>query len=207
MKFDFIEIGTCDFDTLLQSTSSKIGLSIDPIKIYLDNLPDNDHVIKLNCAISDKDGEVEVFWISPDDIHKYQLPVWLKGCNSIINPHPSAIKELRDRNLDNIYIKSKCKSMSWKSLVELYDIKQVDYLKIDTEGHDCFIINNILDFGKVLPNRILFENNVLSEQSLVEETLARLNKFGYFVKSRDFENFTTDAVILVERNENLNIRN
>ena len=34
MKYDFIEIGTSDFHTLLQTTEGKIGLSVDPIKLY-----------------------------------------------------------------------------------------------------------------------------------------------------------------------------
>ena len=38
MRYDFIEIGTSDFDTLLQESQSEIGLSIEPLKIYLDNL-------------------------------------------------------------------------------------------------------------------------------------------------------------------------
>ena len=55
MKYDFIEIGTSDFDTLLETTINKIGISIEPLKYYLDNLPNNDKVIKVNCAIEDID--------------------------------------------------------------------------------------------------------------------------------------------------------
>ena len=142
MKYDFIEIGTSDFDTLLQECKSEIGLSIEPLKIYLDNLPNKDTVIKVNCAVSDKDGIVDVYWIDPKDIVNYNLPDWLKGCNSIIEPHPSAIIELKNRNLEHIYKKSECKCLTWNSIVNIYDIKEVEYLKIDTEGHDCVIINN-----------------------------------------------------------------
>ena len=35
MKYDFIEIGTSDFDTLLETTTNKIGISIEPLKYYL----------------------------------------------------------------------------------------------------------------------------------------------------------------------------
>ena len=98
MRYDFIEIGTSDFDTLLQESTDELGLSIEPLKIYLDNLPNKDNVIKVNCAISDKDGLVDVYWIDPKDIEIYNLPGWLKGCNSIIEPHPSTVKELKDRS-------------------------------------------------------------------------------------------------------------
>ena len=193
MRYDFIEIGTSDFDTLLQERPAEIGLSIEPLKIYLDNLPDTDTVIKVNCAISDKDGIVDVYWIEPNDIDFYSLPDWLKGCNSIIEPHPSAVKELKDRNLEHIYKKSQCNCLTWDSLVNIYDVKHVEYLKIDTEGHDCVIINNILDSNVLLPKKILFENNTLCDKEYVNKTLDRLNKFGYrIVNSKDLD-------ILVER--------
>ena len=70
MKFDFIEIGTSDFDTLLETTTDKVGISIEPLKYYLDNLSNNDKVIKVNYAISDSDFETNIFWIHPDDIKK-----------------------------------------------------------------------------------------------------------------------------------------
>jgi len=193
MRYDFIEIGTSDFDTLLQESTNEIGLSIEPLKVYLDNLPDKNNVIKLNCAITDKDGMVDVYWIDPEDIDRYGLPDWLKGCNSIIEPHPSTVKELKDRNLEHIYKKSECKCLTWSSIVNIYDIKHVEYLKIDTEGHDCVIINNILDSNVLLPKKILFENNILSDEKYVNETLEKLKKYGYnIINRRDFD-------ILVER--------
>jgi hypothetical protein len=33
MRYDFIEIGTSDFDTLLQESTDELGLSIEPLKI------------------------------------------------------------------------------------------------------------------------------------------------------------------------------
>ena len=37
--YDFIEIGTSDFDTLIEtSNNDTVGISIEPIKYYLDNL-------------------------------------------------------------------------------------------------------------------------------------------------------------------------
>lgn len=193
MRYDFIEIGTSDFDTLLETSVTEIGLSIEPLKIYLDNLPDKDTVIKVNCAISDKDGTVDVYWIDPKDICLHDLPIWLKGCNSIIEPHPSAIKELKDRNLEHVYRKTECKCLTWNSIVDIYDIKHVEYLKIDTEGHDCLIINNILDSNSTLPKKILFENNSLSNANHVIYTLERLAQYQYRVLNQG------DTDILVER--------
>lgn len=179
MRYDFIEIGTSDFETLLESSVTEIGISVDPLKIYLDNLPNKDNVIKSNYAITNKDGVTDVYWIDPKDIEKYNLPIWLKGCNSIVEPHPSVVKELIEKNLTEIYKKSECKCLTWTTFVEIYDINYVEYLKIDAEGHDCVIINNILDSNIILPKKILFENNELSDKIFVSKTLERLQKFGY----------------------------
>jgi hypothetical protein len=57
MHYDFIEIGTSCFDTLIEKSSDvKVGISIEPIKYYCDKLPNKKNVIKLNKGISDQNG-------------------------------------------------------------------------------------------------------------------------------------------------------
>lgn len=185
MNYHFIEIGTSDFSTIIQQENPGIGLSIEPLKIYLDRLPDKEGVTKVNCAISDIDGVVDVYWIDPEDIAKYNLPDWLRGCNSIINPHPTAYSELSGRGLLDIYKKTSCETICWDTLVERYNIESVDHLKIDTEGHDCIILQSILKSkSKVLPNTIFFENNVLTNSELTDDTLKKLINAGYQLISK-----------------------
>lgn len=182
MKYDFIEIGTSDFDTLLQTTEGQIGLSIEPLKIYLDRLPDNNHVIKVNCAISDKNGITNVFWVKPEDIDEYELPVYLKGCNSIIRPHMTTERELKEKQLEFLLNQTECEMITWEKLVERYNIKSVELLKIDTEGHDCIIINDILNSKNgILPKKILFEANELTNPKFIDKTVKRLKSFGYTI--------------------------
>ena len=53
MKYDFIEIGTSDYDTLIQQCGDdEIGLSIEVVKSYIDRLPEKKNVKKINCGIS-----------------------------------------------------------------------------------------------------------------------------------------------------------
>lgn len=182
MKYNFIEIGTSDFDTLLQTTENQIGLSIEPIKIYLDRLPNNNHVIKVNCAISDKNGITDVFWVKPEDIDEYGLSVYLKGCNSIIRPHTVTERELKEKKLEFLLNQTECEMITWEKLVQRYDVESVDLLKIDTEGHDCIIINNLLDSNiNILPKKIWFEANELTNPKFIEKTVKRLEEFGYKV--------------------------
>ena len=53
---DFIEIGTSDYDTILESCYDfQKGISIEPLKFYLDNRPNRSNVVKINGAlVSDK---------------------------------------------------------------------------------------------------------------------------------------------------------
>ena len=188
MKLDYIEIGTSDFDTLLQSTDLT-GFSIEPLKIYLDRLPNKSNNTKLNIAISDFNGKCDVYFVSPDDIEKFNLPDWIRGCNSIIHPHQSASKVLEELGLSEIYQKSSVDVMTWDTLIRSKNIIGVDYLKIDTEGHDCVIIKSILDSEtNLLPKKIKFETNILTPESLIKETISLLENRGYHVIEQTEEN-------------------
>jgi hypothetical protein len=195
MKYDFIEIGTSDFHTLLQTTEGKIGLSVDPIKLYLNNLPDNPHVIKVNSAISNRNGVADVFWLDPKDIEEYNLSWYLRGCNSIIKPHKTTMSELEEKKLEFLLKQTTCEMITWKTLIERYDVKELDTLKIDTEGHDCVIINDIIDNdGGVLPRKIFFEGNVLTNPEFIRRTISRLETLGYTLVYRDDSDITLERL-------------
>jgi hypothetical protein len=40
MFYDYIEIGTSDFDTEIQKNDNRTGLSIEAVKYYLEQLPE-----------------------------------------------------------------------------------------------------------------------------------------------------------------------
>ena len=45
IDLDFVEIGTCNFETLIQECASDAkGISIEPISDYLNQLPDKENV-------------------------------------------------------------------------------------------------------------------------------------------------------------------
>lgn len=54
-NYDFVEIGTSNFDTLIEKADDNIlGISVDIIKYYIDKLPNKKNVKKYNIGISDK---------------------------------------------------------------------------------------------------------------------------------------------------------
>jgi hypothetical protein len=55
--YDFVEVGTCCFDTLIEKANDNtIGLSIEHLKTYQDKLPNKPNVVKVNAAlVADED--------------------------------------------------------------------------------------------------------------------------------------------------------
>lgn len=84
MHFDYIEIGTSDFDTLLQSSGdNETGLSVDAVQLYLNRLPNRTNHFKANMGVALRPSVQLVYYLKPDDIKSHNLPDWLRGCNSV----------------------------------------------------------------------------------------------------------------------------
>lgn len=172
---DFVEIGTCDFDTLCETNISS-GLVIEPIKHYLDKLPNRDNLIKLNIAISPTDTEstVDIYYIPPELIAEHDLPIWLKGCNSINKPHPQ-------HSVYPYAIRQTVQCRPLHIVLAEHNITEINHLKIDTEGADCGILNCLAQHD-IRPNIITFEANSLTPKSTVSETIQLYTRLGYYHK-------------------------
>jgi len=181
MKLDYIEIGSSDIETLHQERPNECGLTIEPIKAYLDALPDIPGKIKVNCAMSNASGTAKIYWVDPVDIEQYKYPPWLRGCNSINVPHPTTVRVLQERNLSHLLKCTSCEVMTWNMLLDQYHIESVKYVKIDAEGHDCVIVNTILDsIARIRPAVLSFEGNpLLTNHEELGRTFDRLPKCGY----------------------------
>lgn len=186
--YDFVEIGTSDFNTLIQkATDTEVGLSVEPMEEYLDRLPDRAGVTKVNAAVSDKRGSLQIYYI-PDDVRReHGLPAWMKGTNKIGEPHPTVMRYLTKHGLPLTLIHSKrVPVLSVAGLFRKYRVGSVGYLKIDTEGHDVVILRAYLDLVESRPllkaGRILFESNSLTPRGEVEAVSERLVALGYRVE-------------------------
>lgn len=181
MHYDFIEIGTSDFDTLIELATDKTrGLSIEPLEFYLNNLPSKPLVTKVNCAISNYCGEINLFYVDPEDIKNHSLGIQTRGCNSVNEPH-RAHKEYAEMGLSHIVKQKKVEVINWKELIKRYGIESVDLLKIDAEGHDSVILKDLFDESvyRIFPKTIIFEANGLTKGEEVENVLSRAKSFGY----------------------------
>jgi len=193
-RLDFLEIGTSDFDTLIELAGpDSIGVSVEPVKYYYDRLPDKSGVKKLNVAISDKRGSGKIYYIPPDTIKELGLFKDYRGCNCLNTPHPTVVQSLLNLgyNPDEFFVEEDVCILKYSDLVALCGFSEVKYCKIDTEGHDCKVIKSILDYGDVLPERIKFESNTLSKTKEIAATILRLKHSGYKV----IEQSRTDTTV------------
>jgi FkbM family methyltransferase len=191
MKYDFIEIGTSNFDTLLQSaTDTTVGLSIEPIKYYLDCLPDCPGVKKLNCAASrsNKRETLQVYYVPENVIQERNLPDWLKGCNSVGGYH----FQHQYLNITDLVVTDSVPCIPIGEIFEENNVTAVDYLKIDTEGSDSEILLHLYEYLKHqdsshYPKKILFESNELSLAVNVELVKQKYITLGYSVTSAGYD--------------------
>lgn len=172
-----IEIGTSDFNT---SAGIREGIFIEPVKYYFDRLP---NCKKENIAISNYEGEIDIYYMTEEDINNYNLPNWIKGCNRVGEPHPTTVALLNEQGIDlDIIQKNTVQVKRIRSIINKYFIKKINFLKIDTEGHDCIILNDFFDTVDILPRIIQFENNSLSDTKEIKNITNRIIKRGYEMK-------------------------
>lgn len=192
---DFVEIGTSDFDTLIEKAdSSTVGISIEPVQEYFSRLPEREKVLKINAAISNFDGESTIFFVSPDAINEFGLPKWVRGCSSINSRHETVSRILSERGIDDdrdIVIQNTIDTFRLKTVLHKHKASGVFFLKIDTEGHDTVIIRDFFSDAPqpLWPHRIVFEANLLSNKKDVQEIIVMLISIGYEMVSfgRDAE--------------------
>ena len=147
MHIDFLEIGTCDFeigDGVINP--DKLYVLVEPISYYLNRLPNSSNIIKINHAVSNVEKTISIFYINEDNIIKYNLPYWVRGCNKINEKHPTVIKLLQNLNItENIFTEDKIESITFETLIKKFNINSIDKLKVDTEGHDHIIFKTVID--------------------------------------------------------------
>ena len=185
MHYDYVDIGTSDFEHSGELINNVKVLLVEPLMCYYNKLPNKDNITKANYAISNFIGSTKIYYIDPDDIKKYDLPEFLKGCNSIINEHNTALYELKKTNLEHLYKCETVKVITLENLFSQYNVSSITNLKIDTEGHDHIILKQVLELVKedFLINTIQFEyfvfgdffNNVAELNLLLEQ----FNNIGY----------------------------
>ena len=152
--FDFVEIGTSDFATLLEDAVKaeaadgipRRGLSVDAMRIYLEGLPVRAGLTKVNAAIlgfAPHPPTIPVFFISPQNIVGLHLPEWLRGCNSVGKPHPQADPA---NYAPGVVESENVTLLSVGELLVAQGVCRTRRLKVDVEGVDANVLVGFADF-------------------------------------------------------------
>lgn len=197
--YNFIEIGTSNFRTLVQKEAddTTVGISVEPISYYLDQLPNRKNTIKENVAISFENVErdVTIFYVPENIIIEKGMPRWMKGCNSLHNYHPNHLS----LDVKKYVVQEVVKEIPISKLLEKYNVTSLDHLKIDTEGGDCDILLHLSNYLKgksksFYPKKITFETNSLTNKVKLRNILKIYSNFGYVVQSKS----KTDTIIVLQ---------
>lgn len=190
LHLNFLEIGTSDFNTCIQdATHGTWGMSVEAVASYLKRLPDKPGVRKVHQAVSDRSGTIDIHYIPPETIQQLQLPKWVRGCNSVNKVHPKVLRELQTRKIANpesYFATDTVRVTDMETLLKEQNVATFEYLKLDTEGHDCVILQSLLDACQRnrawFPRKIVFETNILTPKEDVDKTCALFQQQGYRVK-------------------------
>lgn len=141
---------------------------------YNKKFENNHNIIFINKAVSNFIGEIEM--TIPSEKNDYsQLPFWASQLASVNNDH--ALGHISNLLVEKINVET----TTINEIVKEYNIKQIDLLHTDTEGHDYTILMNY-NF-EIKPKQIMFEHKHMDGLFTVgikyEELSNKLLSIGY----------------------------
>jgi len=179
----FVEIGSCDFDTLnYLGDEGWRGVIVEPIKERLDNLAKLANVTYLNVACAKEFGKATIWKFKDEEIAKdYDLA----GMTSF---RPEVFNSKKVDETMSKMEKREVITMTYTNILDVAGIDRVDFLKIDTEGYD-WIILQMVDFEG--PRRPKF---IKLEHAHIDDILAAefLEDHGYYVDVQAKDIFALD---------------
>lgn len=172
----FLEIGTCDFRTLnYLSDYGWRGVIVEPVKKYLNNIEQKPNVHYLNYAVDVKSG-TNTIRMAPEELVNQDYDY--AGMSSLCSTNPLLSEEMV------------INTITFDKIIDLCDITQIDYLKIDTEGYD-WVLLQVFPFHRVRPKFIQIESEHLGRN----EIDTYLSEMGYHTMGDSTETYAYDLTI------------
>ena len=169
------------------------GVLVEPVPYYFDQLKETysneKNLILENCAISEKSGEINIYFVKKEFLNNYDEHV--RGINSLDRNH------LIKHNIKSAHIyEQKVKSLCIKDLIKKNHIKYLDLLVIDAEGYDG---NIVIDFLKNIEFKpILIFEFIHIKHTIFSEVIKNLDekKYKYFQLNENLICFTDEQIFL-----------
>lgn len=188
MHYKFIDIGCGNTNVSVDQYGLAVrGLLVEPVKEFCGILPTSTSVIAENSAITDYDGEINMSVGEIDTENLMYFPIQalstIKHVERLCKRYKLyGIESLaKDNSIHNTRVVS---CLRLETLLQKYDIDEVDQFKIDVEGHENVILTQLIELMRAnkfkVNERIIFEYNQLSDKQELDQ-LARLiaTKFGF----------------------------
>lgn len=177
-----LQIGAMDgktFDPVYEYITrfSWCGLLVEPVQEHFSALREHykgyDSIILANIAIGERDGVATLYRVMSEDVKEKRVPRWGTGLASFYNDRNA----LSFEEVKPFVIEEEVHCLRLPALLAEYDVRHIDVLQIDTEGHDYHILRQ-LDFLKYHPLVINLEivNLPKAEQNACKKLL---DKNGY----------------------------
>jgi len=174
MMKTFLEIGSCDFDTLnYLSDEGWQGAIVEPMEKYLNNIPRKPNVHYLNYAVDEKEG-TRILYHANDDVVNYDRDY--AGMSTFTQQEP--IGFLTEEAIVN--------TITFERVLELTKFTEIDYLKIDVEGYDLILLR-MFPFGIVKPKSIKIEYHHIGLELICEP----LRQQGYHCENDGTDVYAT----------------
>ncbi len=193
VNYNFIEIGTSNSETLIEKADdTTMGICVDAVKYNINKLPEKSNVKKINMGISNKNTILDVYYIPEKVIDENKLPQYFKGFNCIGSNHSLHIKH----NVSHLCKIEKVKVISCYELFYKNKVKNVNFLKIDSEGQECVILKSLYYYIIYLPSifypkKMYFKTKENVNKKHVDEIIQLFCNLGYKLQS------SSDDTILV----------
>ena len=160
----FLEIGVCDFDTLVPLINNGWkGYFVEPVNEYASQLYDYDVT---ECVISSYDGMID-FYVS-----KKTNQEWTKGISHVVSQQG---EKLLERHTHLIEKKISVPCCTLQTFLSMKEIVYIDFMKVDVEGHETDIFE-AYDW-RVKPTMIKLEHQHIDDVKMAKI----LEKQGYIV--------------------------
>ena len=177
----FVEIGSCDFDTLNDQLATKgwSGVVVEPIKKYLDNLTKRPNVTYINCAVDIKRGQRSMDVFKDEYVNK--------------DKDFAGMTSFSERTLPlnvNKVVKQMIPTITYNDVLSMSKVPCIDYLKIDTEGNDLVILKTI-DFNTPQRPRFIKTEHKYCDSIEMRELL---ESNGYLVYSESSDMYAIDRL-------------
>lgn len=161
---------------------------VEPVPYLFRKLKENyknknlNNVYFINKAVSDFIGEIEL--TIPSERNDFsRFPPWASQLASVDRMHVH--HHIGNLIAERILVPTTTIS----EIIREYDVKEIDFLNTDTEGHDYTILMDY-DF-KIKPKKILFEHKHMDGFGTVgknyETLMKRLESLGYVFKEKTIE--------------------